>query len=86
MSDKLCPHAKWERQCRICSPINPQASEPSQDEQNTEASPIKLAAQIAIQHRRLMDAMTQQGPCEIAAALDNLEGIINKARDDLGLG
>lgn len=48
-------------------------------------NPIKSAAQIAIMHRRLMDAMTQQGPNEIAAALDNLELAIHKARMDLGL-
>ncbi len=49
-------------------------------------NPVKCAAQIAIIHRRLMDAMTKQGgPCEIAAALDNLEGAVQKARDDLGL-
>ena len=48
-------------------------------------NPVKCAAQIAITHRRLMDAMTKQGPSEIAAALDNLEGAIQKARNDLGL-
>ena len=47
--------------------------------------PVKCAAQIAIIHRRLMGAMTKQGPSEIAAALDNLEGAIHKARNDLGL-
>lgn len=48
-------------------------------------NPVKCAAQIAIIHRRLMDAMTRQGPSEIAAALDNMEGAIQKARDGLGL-
>lgn len=48
-------------------------------------NPVKCAAQIAITHRRLMDAMTKQGPSEIAAALDNMEGAIQKARNDLGL-
>lgn len=40
-------------------------------EENT-ANPIKCAFQIAIIHRRLMDAMTMQGPNEIAAALDKI--------------
>lgn len=48
-------------------------------------NPIKSATQIAIHHRRLIDAMTQQGPNEIAAAMDNLECAIQKARYDLGL-
>lgn len=50
------------------------------------SNPTKAAVQIAIHHRRLMDAMTQQGPSEIAAAMDNMEMAIKKARDDLGLG
>ena len=50
-----------------------------------DVSPVKVAAQVAIQHRRLMDALTQQGPSEVAAALDNLEGAVIKARKDLGL-
>ena len=49
------------------------------------SNPIKLATQIAMQHRRLMDAMTKQGPSEIAAALDNLEGAIHIARVELEL-
>lgn len=51
----------------------------------TNISPIKVAAQIAIQHRRLMDVMVKHGPVDIAAALDNLENAIRKARVDLGL-
>lgn len=48
-------------------------------------NPIKSAVQIAIQHRRLVDAITWQGISEVAAALDNMEGAINKVRSDLGL-
>ena len=47
--------------------------------------PIVLAAQIAIQHRRLIDAMIKKKPNEIAIAMDNLEFAIDKARRDLGL-
>lgn len=52
----------------------------------SQANPTKCAVQIAYQHRQLMDAMTQQGPSEIAAALDNMECAIQKARQALGLG
>ena len=47
---------------------------------------IKLAYQIAVQHSRLTESMITQGPCEIAAALDNLEGAISNAREELKLG
>ena len=62
-----------------------EAEEKAASGRSASYNPTKAAAQIAIQHRRLMESMTQQGPSEIAAAMDNLECAINKARSDLGL-
>lgn len=45
----------------------------------------KCAAQIAVHHRRLMDAMTTQGPNEVAAAIDALECSLQGTREALGL-
>lgn len=52
---------------------------------SSEVSHAASATRISRVHSDLITAMMTQGPSEIAAALDNMEGAINQARDELGL-